>query len=50
MSYKKVYNSWKNDPEAFWMTAADAIDWVTKPSKALFPDRAPFYEWFVIVR
>ncbi|MGB1063355.1 MAG: propionyl-CoA synthetase [Paracoccaceae bacterium] len=46
MSYKKVYNSWKNDPEAFWMTAADAIDWVTKPSKALFADRAPFYEWF----
>ncbi len=28
------------------MTAADAIDWVTKPSKALFADRAPFYEWF----
>ena len=46
MSYKKVYNSWKNDPEAFWMTAADAIDWVTKPSKALFADRAPSYEWF----
>ena len=46
MSYKKVYNSWKNDPEAFWMTAADAIDWVTKPSKALFADRAPVYEWF----
>ena len=46
MSYKKVYNSWKNDPEAFWMTAADAIDWVTKPSKALFAERAPLYEWF----
>ena len=46
MSYKKLYNSWKNDPEAFWMTAADAIDWVTKPSKALFADRAPLYEWF----
>ena len=46
MSYKKVYNSWKNDPEAFWMTAADAIDWVTKPSKALFANSAPLYEWF----
>ena len=46
MSYKKVYNSWKNDPEAFWMTAADAIDWVTKPSKALFANNAPLYEWF----
>ena len=28
------------------MTAADAIDWVTKPSKALFADSAPLYEWF----
>ena len=46
MSYNKVYNSWKNDPEAFWMTAADTIDWVTKPSKALFADNAPLYEWF----
>ena len=46
MSYKKVYNSWKNDPEAFWMTAADTIDWVTKPSKALFANNAPLYEWF----
>ena len=46
MSYKEVYNSWKNDPESFWMTAADAIDWVKKPSKALFSERAPLYEWF----
>ena len=28
------------------MTAADAIDWVKKPSKALFAERAPLYEWF----
>ena len=46
MGYKEIYNSWKNDPESFWMTAADAIDWVKKPSKALFSDRAPLYEWF----
>ncbi len=46
MGYKEIYNGWKNDPESFWMTAADAIDWVKKPSKALFSDKAPFYEWF----
>jgi len=46
MGYKEIYNSWKNDPESFWMTAAHAIDWVKKPSKALFSERAPLYEWF----
>ena len=46
MGYKEIYNGWKNDPESFWMTAADAIDWVKKPSKALFSDKAPLYEWF----
>lgn len=46
MSYQDVYAAWKNDPEAFWMEAASRIDWVTPPSKALFDERAPFYEWF----
>jgi len=46
MGYREIYNSWKNDPEAFWMNAAEAIDWDKKPSKALFADRAPLYEWF----
>ena len=46
MGYKEIYNGWKNDPEAFWMNAAEAIDWDKKPSKALFADRAPLYEWF----
>ena len=47
MAYKDVYDSWKADPEAFWMGAAQAIDWVQKPSKALFDGNAPLYEWFV---
>jgi propionyl-CoA synthetase len=46
MGYKEIYKRWKNDPEAFWMNAAEAIDWDKKPSKALFADRAPLYEWF----
>jgi propionyl-CoA synthetase len=46
MGYREIYDSWKKDPEAFWMNAAEAIDWDKKPSKALFADRAPLYEWF----
>ena len=46
MGYKEVYNAWKADPEAFWMEAAEAIDWDKKPSKALNSDNAPLYEWF----
>ncbi|MBB97000.1 MAG: propionyl-CoA synthetase, partial [Rhodobacteraceae bacterium] len=46
MSYADVYQSWKSDPEAFWMEAAKAIDWVEPPSKALNDSQAPLYEWF----
>ncbi|SLN53659.1 Acetyl-coenzyme A synthetase [Roseovarius albus] len=46
MVYKEVYERWQSDPEAFWMEAAEAIDWDQKPSKALFDDNAPLYEWF----
>ncbi len=38
MSYAEVYDGWKKDPEGFWMQAAEAIDWVKKPSKALFDE------------
>jgi len=46
MGYQEVYDGWKQDPEAFWMQAAQAIDWVKAPTKALFDDNAPLYEWF----
>ncbi len=46
MGYKDVYQSWQNDPEAFWMQAAKAIDWERKPSKALFDRGNDLYEWF----
>ncbi|TCM76185.1 propionate-CoA ligase PrpE [Rhodovulum steppense] len=47
MGYAALYEGWKSDPEGFWMQAAEAIDWVKKPSKALFDENAPTYEWFV---
>ncbi|MGE4325259.1 MAG: propionate-CoA ligase PrpE [Pseudodonghicola sp.] len=46
MAYKDVYAGWQQNPEAFWMDAAQSIDWVKPPSKALFDDKAPIYEWF----
>ncbi len=46
MTYRDVYKSWQDNPDAFWMKAAEAIDWDTPPTKALFDDQAPFYEWF----
>jgi len=46
MTYKEVYEGWKADPEAFWMQAAEAIDWVKAPSRALSASNPPLYEWF----
>ena len=46
MSYKDVYKAAQADPETFWLDAADAIDWDREPSKALFGENAPLYEWF----
>ena len=46
MAYKDVYEGWKNDPEAFWMQVAEAIDWDRKPSRALNEENAPLYTWF----
>ncbi|MGR3507096.1 MAG: propionate-CoA ligase PrpE [Paracoccaceae bacterium] len=46
MAYKDVYAGWQADPEGFWMEQAKAIDWDKPPSRALFADKAPLYEWF----
>ncbi len=46
MGYRDVYEAWQADPEAFWMKAAEAIDWDQKPTKALFDENAPLYEWY----
>jgi propionyl-CoA synthetase len=46
MGYHALYQSWKDDPEAFWLEAARAIDWDEFPSAALKAENAPLYEWF----
>ncbi|WP_323785172.1 propionate-CoA ligase PrpE [Thalassovita sp.] len=46
MSYKDVYQGWQKDPDAFWLEAAQEIDWDKAPTKALSDENAPLYEWF----
>ncbi|PPB81845.1 propionyl-CoA synthetase [Albidovulum inexpectatum] len=46
MGYAETYQRWRSDPERFWMQAAEAIDWERKPTRALFDERSPIYEWF----
>ena len=44
-TYESVFRASVDDPEAFWLDAARAIDWQTVPTKAL-DARPPFYSWF----
>ncbi len=46
MRYAQLYQQSITDPEGFWMEQAQAIEWISPPSKALFDDKAPLYQWF----
>jgi propionyl-CoA synthetase len=46
MGFNEVYAAWKADPDAFWMQAAQAIDWTQPPSKALTEKGNGLFEWF----
>ncbi|GLQ34629.1 propionyl-CoA synthetase [Amylibacter marinus] len=46
MSYQTTYQAWQNNPEQYWMTLAQDIDWISPPSKALFSENSPLFEWF----
>ena len=45
-TYEDIFRSSTADSEAFWLGAADAIDWLVAPSTALDASRPPFYRWF----
>ncbi len=45
-AYAELYERWKSDPEAFWMKAAEAIDWFEAPTHALSAQHEPFFEWY----
>ena len=46
MTYREVYESWKADPESFWLKISETIDWIQRPTRALFEAEAPHYSWF----
>ncbi len=45
-SYAEVRRRSMEDPEGFWLDAADAIDWVSPPTRALDDSAAPFQRWY----
>ncbi len=45
-SYVETYRRSLDDPESFWLEAAEAIDWVRPPGHALDDSHAPLYRWF----
>ncbi|NUP21644.1 MAG: AMP-binding protein [Streptomyces sp.] len=44
--YDDVFRASLEDPEAFWLRAAEGIEWEVAPSRALDSSGAPFYRWF----
>jgi propionyl-CoA synthetase len=44
--YEDIFRASTEDPEAFWLRAAEAIDWHVPPTRALDASRPPFYRWF----
>ncbi|MFQ6551556.1 AMP-binding protein [Aestuariibius insulae] len=46
MGYRESYAAWQADPEGWWLRQAKAIDWDTVPTRALWSEKAPIYEWF----
>ncbi|MDT7709998.1 MAG: propionyl-CoA synthetase [Pseudonocardiales bacterium] len=45
-AYEDVFRSSTDDPEAFWLKAAESIDWHVVPTRALDASNPPFYRWF----
>ena len=45
-AYRESYDRSMADPEGFWLEAAQTIDWITPPTRALDDSRPPFYRWF----
>ena len=44
--YHDVYADWKADPEGFWAKAAEAIDWVSPPTRIFDAEAGVYGRWF----
>jgi hypothetical protein len=45
-TYEDVFRATTDDPQSFWLNAAEDIDWYVAPQRALDSSGAPFYRWF----
>ncbi|CRK53643.1 conserved hypothetical protein [Rhodococcus sp. RD6.2] len=45
-TYANAFRESIEQPDRFWLQAADAVDWITAPTKALDDSAAPMYRWF----
>ena len=45
-AYKRTYDRWKANPEAFWAKAAQDIDWI-RPWRKIFERVDGLDRWFV---
>lgn len=45
-AYAAIHEVSATDPAAFWRGAAEAVDWIKKPTTVLDDTRPPFYRWF----
>jgi propionyl-CoA synthetase len=45
-AYQDAYSESLKDPDAFWLSAADAVTWTRSPRRGLDERRPPFYRWF----
>jgi propionyl-CoA synthetase len=45
-AYSETYELSVSDPEKFWLSASELIDWTVPPTRALDDSLAPFNRWF----
>jgi propionyl-CoA synthetase len=46
MGYREAFEAAKQDPDGFWLKAAEEIDWVVAPKQAQHDRGGPVPEWF----
>ena len=45
-AYDAAVAQWRQDPEAYWLAAAQGLEWVRSPSRALDANQGMFGRWF----
>ncbi len=45
-TYARAWTRSVEDREGFWLEAAEAVDWIRPPRRALDESQAPLYRWF----